>query len=125
MVWKKLPIALVAAVLLVGCGSQSRSIPDDLVGVWRTTTPTYADRSIEFTRTTITFGTGNGGSYTRTVVAVEKSEEQGEVLYTVSYRDPGDAEGRRSTFAFYYDPANAGAIRWNHRPEMVWTKEGR
>ena len=113
-------IAVTLLLALAGCGPESsRTVPDDLIGVWKTSDPKYADRPFQLTRDTITFWTGGGESYTRAVVRVTKVREDGNVLYTVFYVDPADAGRFEFRFAFYYD----GSIRWKNRQDMAWAKE--
>ena len=117
---------LVASVILVflsGCGSErTKTVPDELVGVWQTRAAKYADRFLELTKTTISFGTGGEDFYTRTVVAVEKTREDGDTLYTVYYTD---AEGGEYKFAFYYEPTSGGVIRYKNQKSILWTKQKR
>jgi hypothetical protein len=116
-------IAVAIFVVSFGCRSErTRTVPDELVGVWKTSEPRYADRFLELTRTSIAFGTGEGKADVRSVAAVEKAREDGKILYTVSYADP---EGHESTFSFYYDPARAGVIRLKNQQSFEWTKQGR
>jgi hypothetical protein len=113
-------IALLAA--LIGCGPErTKGVPPELVGVWRTTATKYADADcfLGLTTATISFGTGGDDSYTRAVVAVEKSQEDGGTLYTVFYRDD---EGEYK-FAFFYEPADGGVIRYKNQKGIVWTKQ--
>jgi hypothetical protein len=113
-------VAIVLLVALVGCGRErTKTVPDELVGVWRTTEPKYAGRFLGLTKTTISFGTGGDDFYTRTVVAVEKSREDGHTSYTVYY---ADAEGEYK-FAFYYEPADGGVIRYKNQTGIAWTKQ--
>jgi hypothetical protein len=111
-------IALLAA--LIGCGPErTKGVPPELVGVWRTTATKYADRFLGLTTATISFGTGGDESYTRAVVAVEKSQEDGATLYTVFYRDD---EGEYK-FAFFYEPADGGVIRYKNQKGIAWTRQ--
>jgi hypothetical protein len=113
-------IVIVFLAALIGCGGErTKSVPDELVGVWRTTAPKYADRFLKLTRTAIIFGTGGEGSYARTVVAVEKSREDGDTLYTVFYVD---AEGEYK-LAFYYESQNGGVIRYKNQRAIAWTRQ--
>ena len=41
------------------CGKKT-AVPDDLIGVWETTAPTYADRFFEIKTDEVIFGTGEG-----------------------------------------------------------------
>jgi hypothetical protein len=77
------------------------TIPDDLIGVWKTTAPNYADRSFEMSRTT---------------VGLER-EENGQVTsYTLTY-----ADGLK--FSFTYEKV-ADVIRFVNQPEFFWSREG-
>jgi hypothetical protein len=54
MVSNGILIACVILTALVGCRSErTATVPDDLIGVWKTTEPRYADRPFEFTRNTV------------------------------------------------------------------------
>gem|GEM_PF-806687 len=115
-------IALAVLLALAGCGPEStKTVPDDLIGVWKTSAPKYADTFIELTRTTIAFGAGEKGTHLRSVVKVTKEPEAGGPLYTVFYRDP---EGQEYKFAFYYDPADS-VLRWKNQRTIAWMKATR
>jgi len=119
-------IALALLLALVGCGPEStKTVPEELIGVWKTQEPNYADRPFQLTRDTVTFWTGGGEYYTRAVVRITKVQEDRNVLYTVFYTEPGDPEKFEFKFAFYYDAAADGAIRWKNQRHMVWMKERR
>lgn len=115
---------LVASVILVflsGCGPErTKTVPDELVGIWKTSAPKYADAYIELSRTTITFGAGEAGSYVRTVSSVEKVREGGNTLYTVFYVD---AQGVEYKLAFYYEPGNGGMMRWKNQRSIAWARQ--
>lgn len=115
---------LVASVILVflsGCGPErTKTVPDELVGIWKTSVPKYADAYIELSRTTITFGAGEAGSYVRTVSSVEKVREGGNTLYTVFYVD---AQGVEYKLAFYYEPGNGGMMRWKNQRSIAWARQ--
>jgi hypothetical protein len=104
---------------LVGCGPESsKTVPDDLMGVWKTSDPKYADTFIELTRTTIVFGFADGTADVRTVASVEKVREDGNLLYTVFYVDP---EQQQYKLSFYYEAAG-GVMRWKNQRTIAWMK---
>lgn len=114
-------IALALLATLIGCGREStKTVPDELVGIWKTSAAKYADTFIELSRTSITFGAGEAGSYVRTVSSVEKVREGGNTLYTVSYVD---AQGVEYKFAFYYEPGNGGVMRWKNQRSIAWARQ--
>lgn len=113
-------MALAVLAALVACGPErTKTPPDELIGTWKTSAPKYADTFIELTRTTIVFGFGDGKADVRSIVAVEKVRENGDILYTVFYKDE---EGTQYKLAFYYDPANAGVMRWKNQRTIAWTR---
>ena len=118
-----LVIAVVLAAASLGCRSErTTTVPNELVGVWKTSEPRYADRFLELTTTSIVFGAGEGAADIRPISGVQKVREQGGLLYTVLY---ANAEGREATFSFYYDPAPPGTIRLKNQRSFEWTRQGR
>lgn len=119
------PIKILAALALTsvffGCqGAKLKSVPDGLLGLWKTSAPKYADRFFELKREAITFGTGEGTSSVHDILSVEKVPAGKQVLYTICYATEG---GKHSEFSFYYDPANGGTIRFKNQKQMDWKKE--
>ena len=113
--------ALLMLLVLLGCGPEkTRTIPEELLGTWKTSEPKYADTFIELTRDTIVFGLAEGPPKVHAVLAVEKSQENGNLLYTIRYLDE---EGERYKFSFYYHPAGDGTLQWKNQPGILWTKQ--
>ena len=103
------------------CGRQT-TVPHDLIGVWETTEPTYADRPFEIKTDEVIFGTGNEKSdaYPITKIKIEKDREEGGTLHTIWYRN---IERQEYQFSFYYDPTNQGTIRFKNQKNFGWTKK--
>lgn len=123
MSMKRTSIVVAFAILagLFGCGRErTKTVPDELVGIWKTSAPKYADTHIELSRTAITFGAGEAGSYVRVVSSVEKVREGGNTLYTVFYVD---AQGVEYKLAFYYEPGNGGVMRWKNQQSIAWSRQ--
>jgi hypothetical protein len=108
------------ALFAFQCGGKG-TIPEDLIGVWETTSPTYADRFFEITLGEVIFGTGERtfDTYPITKIKMEKDATQ-KNLYVICYKN---VEGQEYNFSFYYDPANRGKIRFKNQQEMVWTRK--
>ena len=105
-----------------GCQSGSTGAIDDLVGVWKTPAPRYADRFFEFTKDYIIFGTGEGGTTAHTIKTVKEVREGKKILYTVYYENRG---GQESTFSFYFDPDSGGVIAFKNQQEIAWARSSR
>jgi hypothetical protein len=103
------------------CGKKA-TVPEDLIGVWKTTAAPYDDRFFEIKADEVIFGTGEGNfdTYAITKIKTEKDPREQATLYTLCYKT---IERREYRFSFYYDPANHGSIRFKNQQEMVWTKE--
>jgi hypothetical protein len=118
---KGILIALLMLPVLLGCGPEkTKTIPEDLLGTWKTSEPKYADTFIELMRDSIIFGLAEGPPRVHPVLAVEKLREKGNLLYTIRYQD----EERESyNFSFYYDPSGGGTLQWKNQPGILWTKQ--
>lgn len=126
---RRVVLGVILGVLLAGAAVQAFSrtglfprghqLPDELVGVWSTSAPRYADRAFQITKTSIAFGTG-GHSYSvypiRTVAVVRDSAA---TLYTIDYTTPED---QVAEFSFYYVPRREGEIRFKNQRQLVWRK---
>jgi len=102
------------------CGRKT-TIPDDLIGVWETTAPDYADHPFEIKTDEVLFGTGEEkfDTYPITKMKIEKDPLEQMTLHIIYYKN---ITGQEYKFSFYYDPANQGTIRFKNQKEMVWTK---
>jgi hypothetical protein len=115
-------IIIIYLMVLVACqGGGRAAVPDDLLGVWETTTPDYADHPFEIKTDEVIFGTGEGSfdTYPITKIKIEKDPVEQKTLYIICYKNTA---GQEYKFSFYYDPANQGTIRFKNQKEMVWTK---
>ena len=103
------------------CGKKA-TVPDELIGVWETTAPDYADHPFEIKTNEVMFGTGEGkfDTYPITRIKIEKDLKEQKTLYIICYKNTA---GQEYKFSFYYDPANQGTIRFKNQKEMVWTKK--
>jgi hypothetical protein len=114
-------IALLMLPVLLGCGPEkTKTIPEELLGTWKTSDPKYADTYLELKRDTIVFGLAEGPPKVHSVLAVEKSREKGNLLYGIEYQ----GEERESyKFSFYYDASGGGTLQWKNQPGIAWTKQ--
>ena len=106
------------AVCTFACEPERPSeAPLDVVGVWATEGARYADRYLEIRKRTITFGTGDHGSVTHTIVAVEPSpgEPEGATHYEITY---ADHSGERSRIGLTIQPTRpVPTLQLDHRDE--------
>jgi len=108
-----------AAAAAPGCGlGGETTVPEELIGTWKTTAPTYADHVLRLSKTTIVFETAVKDGTAHPVERVVKAREQGTVLYTIAYEDAVDQE-----FSFYYEPAGGGTITLKNQREIQWKRE--
>lgn len=113
-----LVLALVAAWMLVPAARGDKTMPDELLGIWTTAAPTYADRALEIRPTLLIFHTGERTFRLHAVRRVVREDRGGSSLYTVEYAD-GDAV---ETLSFQYVRAANPAIRLRNQ-SFVWRRE--
>jgi len=115
-------VVIVFLIIILGCESKKiAAVPDNLIGVWGTSNPKYADRIFEITRNEVIFQTGEKTFNTCPIISIEMEKTQGQnPLYTINYKNQ---EGLKYKFIFYHDPEGIGAIRFKNQQEITWTKE--
>lgn len=114
---------LIFLIIILGCESKKiAAVPENLIGVWGTSDPTYADRTFEITRYEVIFQTGEQtfNNYSIKSVKMEKNPGEEDTLYTINYVNK---EGLKYGFSFYYNPAGQGQIRYKNQRQMLWTKQ--
>jgi hypothetical protein len=101
---------------------KSITVPENLIGVWGTTDPNYADRTFKITRGEIIFQTGENSFDTYTIQKIEMEKVPGgqTLLYIFHYKN---IEGLKYKFSFYYNPTGQGEIRYKNQSQIVWTKK--
>ncbi|MFQ5801538.1 MAG: hypothetical protein ACE5JQ_01415 [Candidatus Methylomirabilales bacterium] len=106
---------------IVGCQpATEKTIPDDLLGVWKTSEPKYADRFFEIKKDALIFGTGGDNTDIYSVASVEQAHDDVGLLYNIHYLN---LEGQQYTFSIYYAPTNDGVIRFKNQKHFTWTRE--
>jgi hypothetical protein len=120
-------LAVAAAVIVIGgpitwaTWPRTAEIPDGAVGLWRTVTPSYADRAFRITKTTLTFHVSPQDSTFHPIVRVRETEymeERGTTEYTVYYTHYRD----EYEFSFLYREDPDTTIRFINQKEMAWRK---
>ncbi len=121
-------VAVTLLATVIGCQPQSQSqadnstVPEKLLGVWKTPHSKYADRFFEIKNDALIFGQGGEKIELHALADIHETWEGKSILYTISHLNH---EGQRYTFAFYYDPTDGGTIRFKNQKQIIWTKEGR
>jgi hypothetical protein len=122
---RKVVVAAAASLLLAVFGWQvlrrvfvSKTIPAELVGVWETNAPAYADRALEFTRSSVIFRTGADALSVHRIQRVHRTDSGGYIDYRVEYLNREEVE----TFSFKYVPPPRELIRLDHQL-FVWRKQ--
>ncbi len=122
MTLTRIVLAIALFATIIGCQSQtSNTVPEKLLGVWKTSHPKYADRFIEIKNDVIIFGQGDGKSEFHAFADIESTREGKQIFYTIIHINH---HGQRYTFAFYYDPDDGGTMRFKNQRRIIWTKEG-
>ena len=108
---------------------RANDVPPYLVGLWRTDTPGYEDRYLQFTPRNVIFGTGGyeGESYIVAEVEVSPVDEGpqggagGRSLLTFRYMK---ADKLEYSLSFYYEPKPTETITFKNQETLKWTRKG-
>ncbi len=93
-----------------------KHLPKELWGEWRTTDPSYADRTFELDNVCINFTTGEGTISVGFIKNVKEIPEGTRTLYTVSYT----VDDAPNEVSFYYEP-NSG-IWFKNQKKVIWKR---
>ena len=119
---ERILVTIICLIVLFACQRGAKTpVPENLLGVWRTAAPTYADRFFEIKTNEIIFGTGEEkfDTYPITKIKIEKDPKEQGTLYIICYQN---VERQEYKFSFYYDQTNQGTIRFKNQKKMVWSK---
>ena len=112
-------VIILLSVILSVFSSKVRDVPENLQGVWRTSDPAHADRFVELTPVTVSFGTGDGTVSTGLIKKIDEDARERETVYTITYRgETGD-----SKVSLIYEPSKR-VLRLKNQERIEWTKEG-
>ena len=119
---KKWSRAVLLCVLMVGTViyfEKTAPISDDLIGVWITPSPEYAERFFKITKDLLFFGNGKILSDYGIISKVNKAVQDKNILYTIYYTSD---QGVEQQFSFFYDLMDGGTIRFKNQKQIEWTK---
>lgn len=93
---------------------------DDLNGTWRTRSPKYAHRFLQFGDQMVTFGQGEAGTATYFVDDIACEANDGEaVLVRISY---SDLDSNAYQISFYYADRKGGTIWMKNQSGVHWSR---
>ena len=113
---------LLVGVYLIATGRWFRGpaeIPPDLIGVWRTGAPSYADRPFQVTDSTLVLHTGGSDSTVNAITGVRSRRAAEGAEYTIEYQ----VEGEAFLFSFTLTGGADPVIRFKNQPHMEWRKQ--
>jgi hypothetical protein len=117
----KLGFVVVTAIIF-GCWiwhPEPMQVPQDLIGEWRTTDPTYADRALVIDQSTINFETGNGKVSVGFIDRIKVSQVDNRTLFTIKY----SLNGATNNVSFFYENGKNKTLRFKNQETVVWTKD--
>jgi hypothetical protein len=120
MSWAFALLAIALAGIVFYVRYHRAEMPRELVGVWKTQDPKYADRFFEIGLVSISFGTGGATEYTGFIREVDSVWDNGEAWYTITYT----VNGEENTLSFSYAPTAGNTIRFRNQDKIVWSKVG-
>ena len=117
-------IWIICAVIVstAGCGERRiKTTPEELIGVWKTSATTYADRFMEFRPEQIVLGTGGQTSVTYELRGLVRKVEADHTDYTVYYENE---DGQEYWWEMSFYPREGGIIRFKNQP-LTWKRATR
>jgi len=99
-----------------GC-EKNISVPQHLIGEWKTSSPEYVDRYLKITEHALIFGIGDGEEISQNIEGVNVKEENGEAIYAIHYKDK---EEEKWSLVLIYSPSS-GAIKLKNGND-IWEK---
>lgn len=112
-------LAVTCLVLLMGCEPRNRSLPNDLIGVWKTSDPKYEGRFLLLAEDRIIFGTGAGSVSSHPIRRFVRVPQVTGFLYTITYTNE---EGKEYRLSFVHDLEHGGVIRFKNQRDILWKK---
>ena len=105
-----------------GCGEKKGTIPDELIGEWKTSVPKYEGCHFEVTKLTVAFKPKDEETYSNIITKVKREEdpEEEHILYIIFYKTES---GKVYQLSLNYYPEENGVIKFKNQPEIVWTKK--
>ena len=120
---KPIIIALTICAVLLACESKGpKSIPPEMLGVWKTSAPKYEGCFFELTKDKLSFANeAHLDSFvfhriSRIEIITPRAKK---LLCTLYYKG---SEGQKSEFSFYFDPSDGGSIRFKNQTTIKWVK---
>lgn len=98
---------------------RNSALPAPLAGVWTTANPRYAGRSLELTRGTVAFGTGEQTVQVYFISDIKKTREDDGMLYEIHCHRK---EGPDEKIFLVHTPQNGGQLRFKNQRHIVWEK---
>ncbi len=110
------------AIALLGCHPfKDKNIPEELLGVWETSEPRYANCTFTLKQEMIIFSNPVSHLNVNFISNIEKFIETDRILFEIFYGDTGGGEYKLSLF--YCKTPNGGEVRFRNQMEIVWTKK--
>lgn len=78
--------------LAIGFGCARESVPSDVIGLWASDDPRYADKSLAIGAEQITFGVDAGIRMKYRVQGIEREGEGEDITLVLFYDAPGEPE---------------------------------
>ena len=113
-------ILLLLPIVLGGCDwNDSKFLPDNLVGVWRTNDIRYRGRSMKLSRDSAVIETGVGNPNKETVESVKIQPAGEETDYSIKCRS---SDGTEHLLSLRFSPKWGGELRLTHQQNTVWRR---
>lgn len=95
-----------------------KEMPEELIGVWRTSEPRYRDRFMEFRLEEVIISQGEAGAPVYPLDYLTKEVLTGKVRYTIHWK----VEGDRYSMAVDLPEGTTDRLVFPNQQDMVWRR---
>lgn len=117
-------VIAIAPVLATGCSGCSeqgkKEIPAELIGVWKTSLASHADRFFEIKAEDLIIGTGGQTSTTYPLTRFVGTKSDTGTVYMIYYENE---KGEESSMYMLYSEEGGGTLMDLNRTDLIWKKE--
>jgi hypothetical protein len=109
-------MAIAVILLLSAC---TGSVPDEIIGTWKTDHPQYANCILQIEKDFITFGDPEGNMNKSSVTGVSRTKEGPMMIVTIDYVDEDKAP---FSLDLLFSGENRGSLSLKNQQDITWKR---
>ncbi len=110
---------LLLSLALIGCDDGPPLADPALIGIWRTDTPSHADRLLRIEPRFVAFGQDGGMESVFVIQSIAERREDGRRRFTIECED---GKGDGTTLHIVLEERATPILRFENQVDVPWTK---